>query len=139
MLAKHLGGADRERRIEKDRRSRDFAAFHQVDQVDDQFLGALDREGRNQQRALAGRGVADLARPAARGALRRDRRAVAVAIGRFRNDVVEAGGRFGIGLEQLGVGADIAGGEHAQRLFRCGSSANSISIEAEPSRCPAFQ
>ena len=48
--------------------------------------------------------------------LRCDRRPIAVAIGRFRNDVVEAGRRFGIRLQQLGVGADIAGGQHPQRL-----------------------
>ena len=62
VLAKNLGGADRERGIEKDRRGRNLAALHQVDQIDDQFLGALHREGRNQQRALAGCGVADFRR-----------------------------------------------------------------------------
>ena len=53
MFAKNLGGADRERRIEKNRGGRHLAALHQVDQIDDQFLGALHRKGRNQQRALA--------------------------------------------------------------------------------------
>ena len=48
------------RRIEKDRRGRNLAALHQVDQIDDQFLGALDREGRNEQGALAACGVAHL-------------------------------------------------------------------------------
>ena len=61
MLAKHLGGADRQRRIEKNRGARNVAALHQVDQVDDEFLGALDRKGWNQQRAFAGCGVADFA------------------------------------------------------------------------------
>ena len=70
MLAKDLGGADRERGIEKDRRGRDLAALHQVDQIDDQFLGALDREGRDQQRALAACGVADFGGETLRGARR---------------------------------------------------------------------
>ncbi len=60
MLAEHFGGANGERRIEKDRRRRHLAALHQIDQIDDQFLGALDREGRNEQRAAGGVGVAHL-------------------------------------------------------------------------------
>ena len=48
--------------------------------------------------------------------LRRRRRTIGIAIGRFRNDVVEAGRRFRIRLQQLGVRADIAGGQHPQRL-----------------------
>ena len=54
MLPEHFGGANGQRRIEKDRRRRDVAALHQVDQIDDQFLRALDREGRNEQRAAGG-------------------------------------------------------------------------------------
>ena len=53
VLAEHLGGADGERRIEKDRRRRDLSALHQVDEIDDQFLGAFDREGWDEQGALA--------------------------------------------------------------------------------------
>ena len=140
VLAKHLGRTDRQRRIEEDRGGRDLAALHQVDQIDDEFLGALHRKGRNQQGALAARGVAHLGGEACATGIRRRRRTVAVAIGRFRNDVVEAGGRLRVGLEQFGVRADIAGGENAQGLVRVHRvSAHSISIEAEPSRCPAFQ
>ncbi len=65
------------------------------------------------------------------------RRPVGVAIGRFADHVVEVRRRLRIGLEQLGVRADVAGGEHADRLAV--SVMNSISIEAEPSRWPAFQ
>ncbi len=46
----------------------------------------------------------------------RDRRTVLVAIGRFANHIVQAGGRLRIGLQQLSVGTEIAGGEHPQRL-----------------------
>ena len=60
MLSKYLGGADGERGIEKDRRRRHFTTLHQVDQIDDQFLGAFDREGRNEHRALGGGGIANL-------------------------------------------------------------------------------
>ena len=36
---------------------RDFAALHQIDDVDDQLLSAFDREGGDEQRAFGGRGV----------------------------------------------------------------------------------
>ena len=68
MLAEDLGGADRERGIEKNRSRRYLAALHQVNQIDDQFLGALHREGRNQQGALAACCVANLGRQIVRGA-----------------------------------------------------------------------
>ena len=60
MFAKHLGGMDRQRRIEKYRRGRNLAALHQVDEIDDQLLGTLDGKGGDQQRALGRRRVADL-------------------------------------------------------------------------------
>jgi hypothetical protein len=55
VLSKHLGRMNRQRRIEKYRRSRDVAVFHQIDQVDNQFLGALDRKGGDQQHAFCRR------------------------------------------------------------------------------------
>ena len=119
MLAEHFGGANGERRIEKDRRRRDLAAFHQVDQIDDQFLRALDREGRNEQRAAGGMGGANLGGEMAAPRFAGDRRTILVAIGRFANHIVQAGRRLRIGLQQLGVGTEIAGGEHAQRLAGC--------------------
>ena len=70
VLAEHLGGADGERRIEEDRRRRHLAALHQVDQIDDQFLRALDREGRNEQRAAARLRRAHLGREMLRGGVR---------------------------------------------------------------------
>ena len=72
VLAEHFGGADGERRIEKDRRRRDVAALHQVDQIDDQLLCALDREGGNQQRAAG----ACAARTSAASRSRRDARVI---------------------------------------------------------------
>ena len=116
-VAKHLGRADRERGIEKDRRSGNLAALHQVDQIDDEFLRALDCKCWNEQCTLARRGVADFGGEALAARFGGDRRAISVAIGRFRNHVVEARRRFGIGLEQLGVGPDVAGSE--QRAAAC--------------------
>ena len=115
MLAKYLGGADRERRIEKNRCGRHFPALHQVDQIDDQFLGAFDRESWDQQGALAAARVANLCRQTRRGASSAVIGGrIAVAIGRFRDHVVEAGRRLGIRLQQFGVRADVAGSrEHA--------------------------
>ena len=123
VLAKDFGGADRQRRIQEDRGGRHLAAFHQVDQVDDELLGALHRERRNQQRALAARGVADLRGEPRAARIRRDRRTLAIAIGRFRDDVVEACRRLGIGLQQFGVRADVAGRKDAQRFPDASSSA----------------
>ena len=117
-VAENFGGADGERRIEKDRRRRHFAALHQIDKIDDQFLGAFDREGRDEQRALAACASRTSAASCARRALARDRRPVSVAVGGFGDDIVESRRRFRIGLQQLGVGADIAGGENAQRFPR---------------------
>ena len=84
MLAEYFGGADGERRIEKDRRCRHVAALHQIDQIDDQFLRALDREGRNEQRAAGGMGCAHLGGRCVAPRFARHRRTVLVAIGRLR-------------------------------------------------------
>ena len=78
VLAEDLGGADGQRRIEKDRRRRNFAALHQIDEIDDQFLGALDREGRDEQGAVAACGSRT-------SAARRARRESAVIGGRSRS------------------------------------------------------
>ena len=118
MLAEHLRRANRQRRIEEDRRRRHLAALHQVDEIDDQFLRALDGEGRDQQRALARGGVANLGGEPLAPLLGRRRRAVDVAIGRIRRSRSRIRRRLRIGLQQLGVGTDVAGGEHAQRLCR---------------------
>ena len=116
MLPEHLGRVNRQRRIEKDRRRRYFAALHQVDQIDDQFLGAFDGEGGDQQGALGRRGVADLGGEALTALFRRRCGANPVAVSRFRNHVIEARRRLRIGLQQLRIGTDIAGSEQAQRM-----------------------
>jgi hypothetical protein len=118
MLAKHLGGADRQRRIQENRGARNVAALHQVDQVDDELLGALDGKGWNQQRAFAGCGVADFAGKARATLDRRRGRPIPVAIGRLRDDIVEARWGVGIRLQQFGIGPDIAGCENANWLFQ---------------------
>ena len=48
-----------ERRVDEDRRLLDVAALHQRRDVDEQFLRALDREGRNDQRAVSRHGAFD--------------------------------------------------------------------------------
>jgi hypothetical protein len=94
--------------VEKDRRRRHVAAFHQVDEIDDQFLGALDRESGDEQGAFRACGVAHLGCETLAALLRRRCRANPVAIGRFRNQIVEIRRRLRVGLEQFRVGADIA-------------------------------
>jgi hypothetical protein len=81
VLAKHLGCADCERRIQKNRRGGDFSALHQADEVDDQFLGSFHRECRDQQGAVRGGGIANLSSEALSPLLRRDRLTHPVAIG----------------------------------------------------------
>ena len=56
------------RRIEKDRRRRNLAALHQIDEIDDQLLGALDREGWDEQGAVRGLRPRELRPPDVRGA-----------------------------------------------------------------------
>ncbi len=60
MLSEHLGRANGEGRIQEDRRCGHFAALHQVDEIDDQFLGPLDRKGWNEHGAFGGSSVAHL-------------------------------------------------------------------------------
>ena len=83
MSAKYFRRADRQGRVEKDRRGRDLAALHQVDQIDNQFLGSLHGEGRNKHRALRCGGIAHLAGKVGAPVGGRGRRAIAVAIGGF--------------------------------------------------------
>ena len=139
MLAEHFGGANGERRIEKHRSGRDITALHQVDQVDDQFLRSLDCEGGDQQRTAGRVRGAHFGGKLLAPGFTRCRRPVGLAVGRFANDVIEPARPLGIRLQQLGVRADVAGGEQAQRGPPSPCPANSISIEAEPSRWPAFQ
>jgi len=60
MLPKHFGCMNGKRGVQKDRRRRHFAALHQIDEVDDQLLGALDGKGRDEQGAFCLSCVADL-------------------------------------------------------------------------------
>jgi hypothetical protein len=116
MFAKHLRCANGERRIEKNRRGRHLAAVHQVDEIDDQFLRALDCECWNEQRTVGGVGLANLRGQALAPCLGGGRGAVDIAVGRLRNNIVEPARRLGIGFEQLGIGTEIARGENPQRL-----------------------
>ena len=83
MLSEYLGGANGERGIQKDRRRGHITALHQVNEIDDQFLGAFDGEGRNEHRALGGGGVANLGGETLASRQRGRRWAVDVAVGRF--------------------------------------------------------
>ena len=62
MLSKYLGGADGEWGIQKDRRCWHFTTLHQVNEIDDQFLGAFDGERWNKQSALGDGGITNLGR-----------------------------------------------------------------------------
>ena len=51
MLPKYLGGSNGKWRVEKNRGRRHFAAFHQINEVGDQFLSAFHCKGRNEEGA----------------------------------------------------------------------------------------
>ncbi len=53
VLAENLGGANGQGRIEKDRRVLNLALLHEIDEIDDQLLGALDREGWDEEGTVA--------------------------------------------------------------------------------------
>ena len=89
---------------------------HQLDEVGDQFLGALDREGGDEQRALLLRRLVHLAGEDLAAAILAALEAVTPAIGRLADHVIEIGGRLRIGLQHLVVGAEIAREQQAQRL-----------------------
>ncbi len=113
MLAEHFGRVDRERGIQEDRRGRNLAALHQVDEVDDQLLGPLDRESGDQQGAPGGCRIADLAREMLPTLLGCRDGANTVAIGRLADDVVQVHRGLRIGLEQLCFRPDVAGEQYA--------------------------
>jgi len=115
VAAEHLRRPDCQGGIKKERRGGDIAVGHEPDEVDDQFLRPLDREGRDEQRAARGLRCFYLGGKVAAPALGGDRRTVCAAIGRLAQDVIKSGRPLRITLQQFGVRTDVAGGENAQR------------------------
>ena len=114
MPSKYFGGADSERGVQKDWRRGDFAALHQIDDVDDQLLSAFDREGGDEQRAFGGRGVTKHDGKMLAPCLRGRGRTIDVAVGRLGNHIIESRRCLRVGLEQLGIGTDVAGNQDSQ-------------------------
>jgi len=115
VLGEHLGRADGERRVEKHLRLRDVPGVHQRDQVGQQLLRALEREGGDQQHAVVRQRRAHFAPKARAPLVRRDRLARAAAIGALAQQIIHIAWRVGRGVEQLVVRADVAREQQPQR------------------------
>ena len=117
MAGEDAGGGGRQRRIDIDRDLGQRLLGHQLAQVADQLLGPLDREGRDQERALrAHRRLhlgAQLATPVGGGSVL----PVGVAIGALADQIVDAAGAFRVRVHQLVVRTDIAGKQQFHRGF----------------------
>ena len=105
MAGEDGGGLGGQRAVDEDVGLGHLALIHQLDEVGDEFLRALDREGGNEQCALLLRCVVDLARQDLAAAVLAALEAVTPAIGRFADDEIEVGGRFGIEMQHLVVRA----------------------------------
>ena len=138
-----LGGADGQRRIEEDLHRRDLALVDQGAEVEQDLLGALDGEGRDQDVAAGLAGGVDLGLERAAPGFGRQVGAVAIAIGTLAEQVVDFGRAVGIVLQGLAVGADVAGEQHPLAAVAAlpfpVRRGNSNSMEAEPRMWPAFQ
>ena len=110
--------------------------FHQGYKIGHHLLRALDGEGRDEHHAAPGGCGIDFACQQFAALVLRALEAVDIAVGRLADDIVPAGRRFGIGFQHLVVGANVAGEQDAERLLA--SRSTSTSIEAEPSKWPAF-
>ena len=118
MAGEDARGPTGKRRIDVDRDLRQLALGHQPREVDDQLLRALHREGRDQQRAVRMDRGPDLVAQCRAAGLVGCLGPVGVAVGRLADDIVEIARRLGIGMQQLEVGADVAGEQQPQRPVR---------------------
>jgi hypothetical protein len=127
----------REWRVDKHGDARKGAALHESDEVDEQLLRPLDGKGWDQQSASPLRGRVDLCAQRVTPSLRRRVLPVRVAVGRLADHVIETLRGFGIELKEFVVGPDVT--EKRIRIGGPCSLVNSTSMEADPSRWPAFQ
>ncbi len=118
MLSKYLGSPNGEWGIQKDRRRGHCTAFHQINEINDQFLSTFNGKGRNEHGALGDRCVANLDSQAFATGFGGRWRAVGIAIGRLRNNIVKSSWRFWVRLEQLRVRTNVARGKNPQLLPR---------------------
>jgi hypothetical protein len=117
VAAEDLAGAGGQRRIDQDRAGLDRAAAHQLDEVGQQFLGALDGKGRDEQRAVRiGCHAHFRFQRMAPGPLVDDL-AIGVAIGALADHIVEVLRCLRIILEEFVARADIAGEHQPQHLL----------------------
>ena len=116
MAREDGGGLRGERAVDEDGGLGHLALVHQPHEVGDEFLRALHREGGDEERALLLRGSGDLAREDLAPAVLAALEAVAPAIGRFADHVVEVVRRFGVEVQHLVVGPDVAREQDAERL-----------------------
>ena len=76
-------------------------------------MRAFHREDRDDEIAAVGERCLDFLFEQCAAVVDRKIDAVAIAIGAFANHMVEAGGRLGIGVKGLVIGAEVAGKKEA--------------------------
>ena len=101
MLNEHLGSVVCERAVQKDLPFRDLALGHQHADVVQKFLRALDREGGDQEIAARLMRIEDFTLQCGSPLFDRRVLALAVAIGAFAKDIIEACGRIGLEVKDL--------------------------------------
>ena len=116
VLDEDGGGLGGERTVDEDRGLGHLALVHQLDEVGDQFLGALHREGRDEKCTLLLCRLVHLARQDLAAAVLAALEAVTPAIGRLADHEIEIGRRLRIGLQHLVVGPQVTREQQAQRL-----------------------
>jgi len=114
VLQEYLGRLDGERRVEEHRHFGQFAAVEEDREVEQQFLRALHGEDRDQQVAAALQRRLHLVGENLAPLFRRHVAALAAAVGRLAADEIEIFGGFRVRMEQLVIGADVAGKQQAQ-------------------------
>ena len=108
MAFEDLCGADGQRRIEKDLKGGDLLPPHQGGQIEQKLLCPFDGEGGDQQIAAGRHGGLHLRGQGCLALGFGNRLAVAVAIGRLDDEVVDVFRRGGIGMERLVSRAKVA-------------------------------
>ena len=95
----HLGGFDGEGRVEEDVAARRVPVLHQLQQIDQQFLAAFQREGRDEQRPARGVGRLELLGQGRAAGDAAGCDALAISIGGFDDQMVHTLGALRVGDE----------------------------------------
>ncbi|MNE10613.1 hypothetical protein D3C80_1033310 [compost metagenome] len=113
-----VGGLDRQRGVQKDVGRQFGRRAHHGQNVQHQVLGPADGEGRHQQGAARRLGLAHLLRQGVPPRLGRQVLPLAIAVGAFEDDMIDADRPVGARQQGLAARAQVAREEQAHRLVR---------------------